>query len=154
MKSGKSIDKKCLPEYFKAVKNREKTFEIRKDDSDYQVGDILRLREWNGEKYTGNEVIRQITYIIRDCPEYGLMPGYCILAIQSASWDMFKDGPKAVLDEEDPDNWPEAEVFPEGGGSTWWYVCDECHGTVNPGQKVCLQCKRRLNWKGTAYGRV
>ena len=41
-------------EYFKAVHHREKTFELRKDDSDYQVGDMLRLREWDGEKYTGN----------------------------------------------------------------------------------------------------
>ena len=37
MKRGKTIEKKILPEYFKAVKDRLKTFEIRQDDSDYQV---------------------------------------------------------------------------------------------------------------------
>ena len=98
MKAGKYIDKKILPEYFRAVRSREKTFELRKDDSDYQVGDILNLREWDGENYTGNRVVRQITYIMRNCPEYGLMPGYCILGIQSQGWDLFKDGPKVTLD--------------------------------------------------------
>ena len=48
MKVGKTIEKKILPEYFKAVHHRQKTFELRKDDSDYQVGDMLRLREWDG----------------------------------------------------------------------------------------------------------
>lgn len=86
MKVGKTIEKKILPEYFKAVHHREKTFELRKDDSDYQVGDMLKLREWDGEKYTGNVTFKQITYILRDCPEYGLMPGYCILAIQPRMW--------------------------------------------------------------------
>ncbi len=98
MKAGKHIEKKILPEYFKAVRAREKTFELRRDDSDYQVGDILDLREWDGEKFTGNRVTRQITYILKDCPEYGLQPGYCILAIQSQGWDLFKDGPKVTLD--------------------------------------------------------
>ena len=49
------------------------------------------------------------------------------------------------------ETWPEAEVDLEGGGHSWWYVCEECHGEVNPGQKVCLTCKRRLNWEGTAW---
>jgi hypothetical protein len=87
MDRGKTIEKKILPEYFRAVKDRVKTFELRKDDSDYQVGDILKLREWDGEKYTGNVQFRQITYILRDCPEYGLQPGFCILAIQGTMWE-------------------------------------------------------------------
>ena len=98
MKRGKTIEKKILPEYFRAVKCMKKTFEIRRDDSDYQVGDMLRLREWDGEKYTGNVVIRQITYVLRDCPDYGLQPGFCILAIQPGMWEAFKNQPKVVLD--------------------------------------------------------
>lgn len=94
----KRIEKKILPEFYNAVRKKEKTFELRKDDSDYQVGDTLDLREWDGEKFTGNRVIREITYVLRNCPEYGLMPGYCILAIQS-KFDMFRDQTRAVLDE-------------------------------------------------------
>lgn len=83
----KHIEKKCLPEYYQAVRKRIKTFEIRKDDSDYEVGDILELYEWDGEKYTGHKISREITYILRDAPEYGLAEGYCILAIQPIGWN-------------------------------------------------------------------
>ena len=81
----KRIEKKILPQYFDAVKQHRKTFELRKDDSDYQCGDILILREWDDKhgKYTGRSTERQITYILRDMPEYGLKEGYCILAIQT-----------------------------------------------------------------------
>ena len=80
------IEKKLLPEYFKAVTKRVKTFELRRDDSDYQVGDILTLREWDGNAYTGRKITREITYILRDAPQYGLAEGFCILAIQPIGW--------------------------------------------------------------------
>lgn len=34
----------------------------------------------------------------------------------------------------------------EGGGTTWFFVCGECHGAVDPGQERCRQCGRRLKW--------
>ena len=83
----KRIEKKVLPEYYVAARRREKTFELRKDDSCYEVGDILVLREWDGEKYTGKKFSRVITYILRGVPEYGLMDGYCILGIQPPGWN-------------------------------------------------------------------
>ncbi|HBD0694848.1 TPA: DUF3850 domain-containing protein, partial [Enterococcus faecalis] len=36
---------KIETEFFKAVKERRKTFEIRKNDRNFQVGDILILEE-------------------------------------------------------------------------------------------------------------
>ena len=69
---------KILPQYYEAVSKGIKQFELRKDDRDYQVGDLVRLREWDGKEYTGNKMIVGIKYILRDCPEYGLMDGYCI----------------------------------------------------------------------------
>lgn len=83
----KHIEKKCLPKYYQAVRKRIKTFEIRKDDSDYEVGDILELYEWDGEKYTGHKIAREITYILRDAEQYGLAKGFCILAIQPIGWN-------------------------------------------------------------------
>jgi hypothetical protein len=74
----KLIHKKILPEYFNDVISGEKKFEIRKDDCNYQVGDILILEEWHGY-YTGRFFLVTLTYILRNCPEYGLMDGYCIL---------------------------------------------------------------------------
>lgn len=69
---------KILPQYYEAVSKGIKQFELRKDDRDYQVGDLVRLREWDGKEYTGNKMIIGIKYVLRDCPEYGLMDGYCI----------------------------------------------------------------------------
>lgn len=75
----KVIQKKTKPEDFSAVLNGEKHFELRVDEDDAQVGDRLKLREWNGKYYTGREIDKKITYVLRNCPEYGLMKGYCIL---------------------------------------------------------------------------
>ena len=69
---------KILPEYFEPVFRSVKRFELRKNDRDYQVGDRVTLKEWDGTEYTGNELTVGIRYVLKDCPEYGLMDGYCI----------------------------------------------------------------------------
>ena len=79
----KNIKKKILPQYFKSVLNGTKTFELRKDKDDIQVGDCLDLFEWDGEKYTGRNVRCNVTYVLRNCPQYGLMDGYCIIGIEA-----------------------------------------------------------------------
>lgn len=74
----KVVRKKIRPEYFKAVRAREKNFELRVDEDDIRVGDLLVLEEWDGY-YTGEGVHRYVKYVLRDCQEFGLMPGYCII---------------------------------------------------------------------------
>lgn len=76
---------KILPQYYDEVKSQRKTFEIRKDDRDYQVGDTIILKEYNGD-YTGNKCKRKITYIMRDAKEYGLNDDYCIIGMQPVYW--------------------------------------------------------------------
>jgi hypothetical protein len=39
---------KIMPEYFKAVLEGRKPFEIRNNDRHYQEGDIAVLQEWDG----------------------------------------------------------------------------------------------------------
>lgn len=58
---------KIWPEYFELVINEKKSFEVRKNDRDFKVGDMLILREWNPEteKYTGSHIHRRVTYILR-----------------------------------------------------------------------------------------
>lgn len=74
----KIVEKKILPKYFDEVIHDRKRFEIHKDEDDLQIGDAVILEEWDGEKYTGRKVGRNIVYILRDVPEYGLMTGYVI----------------------------------------------------------------------------
>ena len=57
---------KILPEYFEAVKNKTKKFEVRKNDRDFNVGDTLMLLEWKDNQYTGRFLIAETTYILND----------------------------------------------------------------------------------------
>ena len=75
----KNVKKKILPKYFRDVCMGIKTFELRKDEDNIQPGDILDLQEWDGEKYTGRNVRCAVTYVLRNCPEYGLMDGFYII---------------------------------------------------------------------------
>lgn len=69
---------KTIQPFFNDVKSGVKRFELRLNDRNYKVGDIAKMEEWTGTEYTGNIVIHEIKYVLKDCPEYGLMPGYCI----------------------------------------------------------------------------
>lgn len=33
-----------------------------------------------------------------------------------------------------------AEIETEGGGTTWWNVCPECHGAVDSSDHFCRHC--------------
>lgn len=71
---------KILPEYYEEVKAGNKNFELRKNDRDYMEHDTIRLRAWDGEKYLDKAPLeRTVKFVLMDCPEYGLMDGYCIL---------------------------------------------------------------------------
>ena len=73
---------KILPQYFEEVWNEKKTFELRKDDRNYKVGDTLRLLEFDYGTYTSRECSRTISYILRDAEKYGLKQGFVILAMK------------------------------------------------------------------------
>lgn len=73
---------KILPEYFDAVRCGDKRFEIRKNDRNFHSGDILRLKEWNGEKFTGEEIDVLVRWILLDWQD-ALKPGYCIMSIDT-----------------------------------------------------------------------
>ena len=69
---------KILPEYFEAVVSGNKRFEIRKNDRNYQKGDILRLNEYQDGQYTGDVHVAEITYIT----DYAQQDGYVVLGIK------------------------------------------------------------------------
>ena len=72
---------KILPKYYKKVLTGEKRFELRKDDRDFKVGDIIKLCEYDGKGLTGRDTLYDVIYKL-DGGEYGLEEGYCILSIK------------------------------------------------------------------------
>lgn len=76
-------DLKTWPRYFQALEAGEKTFEIRRADRPFRIGDVLVLREWEPERswspdqapdgegeirrrpgrYTGRLLIRRVVYL-------------------------------------------------------------------------------------------
>lgn len=78
MNERKTHELKILPEYFTAVASGIKRFEIRKNDRGYNVGDILRLNEYENGKYTGNVHVVEITYITA----YAQQDNFVVLGIK------------------------------------------------------------------------
>lgn len=107
---------KIKQEYLDAVKSGIKPFEIRKNDRDFQVGDIVNfkvvhndlvptnmysIRELQEKGFTvverndpstypmksfevtkADEDVYQITYVLKDVPQYGLHKDYCIFGLK------------------------------------------------------------------------
>lgn len=78
---------KTWPEYFQAVWDGRKGFELRKDDRGFQPGDLLMLREWSGyntsEGYSGRRIHAIVTYML-DNTDLGniLEDDYSVLGIK------------------------------------------------------------------------
>lgn len=74
---------KIKEEYYSDVIAGEKTFELRKNDRDYQVGDLIHFVDVNGYDFGYyKDNVFKIEYILKDVPEYGLDKSYCILGIK------------------------------------------------------------------------
>ncbi len=66
--TGTTHDLKCWIEFWEAIKEGRKTFDVRKGmDRTYGVGDRLRLRRYDPElkDYTSGEILARVTYIMR-----------------------------------------------------------------------------------------
>lgn len=55
---------KCLPKYFKETERGLKNFELRLNDRDYRVGDLLAMNEYDGKAYTGRSMLLRVDYIM------------------------------------------------------------------------------------------
>lgn len=69
---------KCETEYFQAIERGEKKFELRMNDSNFKVGDMVYLQETVNGVHTGRELPSvEIQYVLYG-GKYGLPEGYCI----------------------------------------------------------------------------
>ena len=75
-----------------------KTFELRKNDRDYQVGDLIRFIDVQSfdsvmfvpsnykvemvDYYVNENTLFRIVYVLKNVEEYGLNKDYCILGIK------------------------------------------------------------------------
>lgn len=79
---------KIKHKYLFQVNSGRKTFELRKNDRDYQVGDLIHFIDLKDEKPSvldqiiDTDALYKITYVLKDVPEYGLDKDYCILGIK------------------------------------------------------------------------
>lgn len=85
---------KTDPEPFEAIRCGNKTFELRKDDRSYAVGDILVLKKTLHSaaemvvgaplQFTGDTLEVKVRHLLRS-PAYGLGEGWVILSIELKS---------------------------------------------------------------------
>ena len=98
----KVIEIKLQQQFYDDVKTGRKPFELRKNDRDYQVGDILRIREINAilalndeVNYTGREIYAEVTYALTG---WGLHPDYIALGIK-VLWSGLKNNSNEMSSE-------------------------------------------------------
>lgn len=65
--------------FFDAVDTGNKSFELQKNDRNYQIGDVLELHEMSDGEETGRVTEKQVIYIMEGFK--GLEEGYCILGL-------------------------------------------------------------------------
>lgn len=77
---------KIKSEYFSAVINKTKTAEVRYNDRNYQVGDILILNEIDSlGNFTGNNCVVIVTHVLNN-NQY-LQTGYVMLSFHMLNSD-------------------------------------------------------------------
>jgi Domain of unknown function (DUF3850) len=77
--SQREHDLKCLPNHFEQSWSGNKPFEIRRNDRDFQVGDLVRLHEWlpDTEHYSGRTLTSKITTLC----DYAQSPGMIVMGL-------------------------------------------------------------------------
>lgn len=82
-------DLKTWPSFFADIMSGAKTFELRRDDRGFAVGDILHLREWDPktEHYSGQSTYVKVAHLLHHDPvagcaaTFGLRDGFVIMSI-------------------------------------------------------------------------
>lgn len=72
---------KTWTQYFQDIKHNNKRFELRVNDREFEVKDILKLKEWDNtnERYTGDFITAKVDYILHG-GKFGLPENMCIMS--------------------------------------------------------------------------
>lgn len=80
---------KVWPEFYDAIESGVKTWEFRRDDRGFRVGDVLVLEWWgpdSGPEYvddsaTTKHIRVEVTYILHS-GRLGVPEGFCVMSIE------------------------------------------------------------------------
>lgn len=81
---------KCWPEFFEPLYSGTKNFEVRKNDRNFKVGDVLLLQEYlpTQNSFTGREATRRVSFVlngedvsVKACG-VGIQPGFVVLGFE------------------------------------------------------------------------
>ena len=74
---------KTVEPYFSRIVNRDKTFELRKNDRGFQRGDIACLRKYDPKKdeFTGESIDIEITFVLEKFKD-ALNDDWCIFSFK------------------------------------------------------------------------
>gem|GEM_PF-807828 len=77
---------KTWPSCFAAVRAGNKPFDVRENDRNFQVGDMLILREFDpeSEQYTGQSITRWVSYVLQG-GAFGVQPDWCVLGFSESA---------------------------------------------------------------------
>lgn len=96
---------KVWPQFFRGLSSGDKTFEVRRDDRGYKVGDKLELVEWDPGKEceTGRSLPAEVTWVFRGgSPEMdpwrAISDGFVVLGLRVDSWNPPTPVDTTVLD--------------------------------------------------------
>lgn len=82
----KTHELKAWPQYFQAVLDGRKTFEVRKNDRGFEVGDELHLVEFDPNpdpdepNFSGRHLHARVTYVLVG-GAFGVEAGHCVLGL-------------------------------------------------------------------------
>jgi hypothetical protein len=88
----KTHELKCWTGFFEDMLSGKKNFEVRLNDRDFKVGDVLHQREFiastkiagsndvRAASYTGRELRQRVDYVMRG-PMLGLKEGWVVMSV-------------------------------------------------------------------------
>lgn len=90
---------KILPEYFEEVLKGNKTFEIRKNDRGFKLGDILILAEYSIsiQSFTGRVIEKEVTYILEG-GSFGIEKSFVVMSLQALPISIFDKERSKLID--------------------------------------------------------
>ena len=83
---------KIEKKHFQAILDGKKNFEVRNNDRDFQVDDLITFDVYEDTNLFGKQkviacdsgkgLVFKVTYVLKDIPEYGLDEKYCVFGIK------------------------------------------------------------------------